>query len=593
MSDLHIIGKCSSLYRWIKPDLENLWNISEYSHRDLEGIIGTKGGVVIVFGLADTLDSNIEYIDRIDSIFNGQKIYIGTTASLDNRGIYHYPTLKYNIEQYVLTKSSWCILRVGIVEEFLKKLVLDAGKKNVTNRRDFIRGLNELIKDKKTIVNAFKIEGKVNLSSRILMSLYSVLDIYPFSVYTIKILDGILKLLRIHSYGYTFWSNQKSVAIESYNHLLVGSGIAAFGVANQRDVEAIINPKGRRGLIMDPSMPNSVLEYIGNGGNSDRWHGVISLLSNEVYSHKQMKKINSFLKKRYLFNTSHLELLKNGYSFIPFKPFRPFKRKYSCVNSIDEKVLKINIDNNRIKIITDLSEYTSNKLTLACGSLSTALIFATSGMLKSSWTCEDHMVGYFGQIKFKNRLRFGVIRTRKGHFKKYHRIQLSDSRIMYVNLRPALFKYKDFTVANREANVFGNDVKSIIAMLLKKMNISLIIEALYNKFGLTFVKTKCFNIVGHVSIPDIVEWKDNKFQYRSLDLELNEADIFNIKKHFLNTLDAVQSITISSTTRVKPGYHYMNASFVPDFPNLKVISSLKFKSSPEHPSISLLAQGYD
>ena len=148
----------------------------------------------------------------------------------------------------------------------------------------------------------------------------------------------------------------------------------------------------------------------------------------------------------------------------------------------------------------------------------------------------EHLVGYFGQsFKQKKNLDKSIFKF-TGHFKRFHNILLNTNRSMFVTLRPALFGFKSLEIASSFRDFFGRDSSSIIVNLIKRFNLALILEAIYNKFGLKFLNSKRYNIAGHIESKNSVNIQLSKSEnpkiiYGEKNIKLNKSEIDNINKY--------------------------------------------------------------
>ena len=69
---------------------------------------------------------------------------------------------------------------------------------------------------------------------------------------------------------------------------------------------------------------------------------------------------------------------------------------------------------------------------------------------------------------------------------------------MLITIRPALFGFKSLVKASSYRDFFGSGSSTIMINMLKKLNLALVLEALYNKFGLKVLKSNKYNIAGHI-----------------------------------------------------------------------------------------------
>jgi hypothetical protein len=393
------------------------------------------------------------------------------------------------------------------------------------------------------------------------------------------------------------------------DHVIIGMGMSALGVLEGLQTQDNLSILVVDSPLKEPEFAHfngekKVIGQIGDGGNSDIWHGVISKLAadkSQIYNETFDKLIN-----RYYPNIS--EKLKQGYSFIPQSPIRPksiIKDKFSKkVTFLHKKLISIEILNDYVKLFFADEIVETKRLWLCTGTTGTFDILKKSNILNENlYSFDDHLVGYFGQIKSENILiKNKISLVFKGHFKSFNSIYLSSGIKMYLNLRPAHFSFKNIQKASDSRSFFSQKSTSIIKNLLTKFNFGLIIEALYNKFGL-FIPSNIYNIVGHVEICDVLNYSKSRgiLSYNEKSINFSSDDISEIKKYFGS------KVLMSTVVDLAPGIHFMNLKKSLDLSkiddNIKsdaninhsvfICSGLSIKmKSPEHPTFSLLVYSY-
>lgn len=394
-------------------------------------------------------------------------------------------------------------------------------------------------------------------------------------------------------------------------HVIIGMGMSSLGV-----IEGLVEAKNDSILVVD--IPEKEIEYsfvngvkkalgqIGLGGNSQLWHGVISYM-NSSDSEKYHNTFNFFLNKYY---SNSVDKIRSGYSFIPHKPLRPkkiietnFKGK---VDFLFEKLLKIEIFEDSVKLHFKSKVIITKYLWICTGTTGTFQIFKNSKYINSLEDnfFDDHLVGYFGQIRsidlpvnFINNIKYSFF----GHFKKFHTIKLSSGKKMYLNLRPAHFSFKNIDIASDSRSFFSQNSTSIIKKLFISLNLGLILEAFYNKFGL-YIKSNLYNLVGHIEINDALKYSCDKesLEYICTEVVFSDNDLKEINEYF------GCQVIMKNKVMVSPGIHFMNLKS--NFNNIKIddnlqdeynnsnvilCSGLSLKTeSPEHPTFSLLVYSY-
>ena len=423
-------------------------------------------------------------------------------------------------------------------------------------------------------------------------------------------LDIIFRFLNYKNYGYTFLSN--NYQINHHKNTVVGSGMSSLGVLtaineSQSNLDDTI-------LIHDfssklfHSVNKKNVEYKGNGGNSNYWHSVISIFRiDKEFEATRRLFFTLFYKKSY-------NLLNEGFSFIPFKPLRPLSKIVKIINEsniIDDELIYIerSKDNAQELVLhTKRNTFYTNRVFLCTGTISSLdLLFKSNLITDDKVVLSEHLVGYFGQIILnkKSNLDKSIFKF-NGHFKRFHNILLNTNRSMFVTLRPALFGFKSLEIASSFRDFFGRDSSSIIVNLIKRFNLALILEAIYNKFGLKFLNSKRYNIAGHIESKNSVNIQLSKSEnpkiiYGEKNIKLNKSEIDNINK-YLNSKYNIDSIIISNKTMVSPGLHFLNASNIDMVPidlnglskdHIYPFGTYLFQNyAPTHPTFDLFVDSY-
>ncbi|MAJ37335.1 MAG: hypothetical protein CMC19_05315 [Flavobacteriaceae bacterium] len=603
-----LIGKNSTLYNKLKKLLSSV-ELIEKSHKELSQVDYGKNIVVFSYD-PKSFEANRKMLDFLLTKKPKKLIYISTTAIYSNHYTdgYVYPRIKKEIENYLIQYENVQIIRVGMVEGFF-----DSSKFFGWIKYSSMKLISKTIKnvlDGKTslkIVEAWESQliENAKILRRMIFGVLVVLEkLLKSKFHYTRPLDLILKILGEQNYGYTFTSNQ----FNTYSkHTIIGSGMAALGVSEALDQQnkiyhtRLIHAKTSKIKYHELSSPEKSIESIENGGNSNLWHSVISNFLDQD---------DNFATFRWFFENLYPNSIKNlqqpSFSFIPIFPIRPLKKlttkKKKLNNLIDDTIIYIE-KNETAKILIHgiKSSYTTENLYLCTGSISSLKLLSDSGFIKTyESTISDHLVGYFGQFRGPLRNK-QIIRTLNGHFKKFHEIKLNN-RSLYVTLRPANFDFKDITKANEFRNFFGRSSKSIYISLLSKINPGLVLEALYNKFGIEFNLSGVYNIVGHIESKNTVSIKSPPFTkptilYNEKEIIFSDEEI-ELIKNYLKGLGVKTEIIINKKTPVSPGLHFLNSNLKEELSNLpkglKLFSTILFKDeSPKHPTFDLMTSSYD
>ena len=301
----------------------------------------------------------------------------------------------------------------------------------------------------------------------------------------------------------------------------------------------------------------SNLERIGGGGNSDLWHGVISLLSKRRYSGGELAKAKKIFRKAYSVpGEDALGLLKDGYSYIPWQPHRPVIDE---TRSLDGEVLKIIQTQSGFCLVTLECLFFCESCSIAAGALNTICLLQRSQLIERAVYLDEHMVGYFGQVRLSTRRLPDVVFKGRGHFKKFIRIPVDATREMYVNLRPALANFKDIHKAGKARSVFGTKASSVVSRIIQRFSLGLVLEAIYNKFGIT-ISSNVFNVVGHIEMKKLVKVEDAKVHYQAMTTRLSNDDKERISNAIKKELPFATSVEMLTDIELSPGLHFQNGT---------------------------------
>ena len=610
-----IIGKNSTLYKAYKDEIHSRFEIScELSHSEVEGYQKEITNPIVFCFDPKSYEANVKFLKLTKSKMEGQLVYISTSAvyACAYTRTYNYPALKKKIENVLIPQKKVKILRVGVVKE-LVELDHFCGRVKLTNAKDFVVALNTCLDEKKNkIIDAWTLQTLPNKSILKKVSLQLLLTISKVTTkgfFLTRPIDLLFRIISFKNYGYTFLSNYHSQT--QHKNIVVGSGLSALGVVSafedKKRIEDVllIHDYSSKTFHHEKSNSKRSIEYKGQGGNSNYWHSVISLFLTEKKHKKTRKK---FLSKTVSISD---EEINKGYSFIPFFPIRPVRKIKSIMGSkkmIDDKVLLYEEQSNTSSniIYCENQEFFSEKTFLCTGTLSTLnLLFKSNIISEKEVFLDEHLVGYFGQFTLNKKSRIESPKYNlRGHFKKYQQIILSKDRKLFSTFRPALLKMKSLSEASKYRDFFSQQSGSIFTGLIKKLNIALLLEAVYNKFGFVPIKSNTFNITGHITSNSNVKItldhdKPLTIEYLEKKIELTEEEISSLKK-FISKKYPVESILIPKLSKVSPGLHFLNAKFRNNSSvkitneNLFCFSTFLFDSdSITHPSFDLLVDSYD
>ena len=603
MNKISIVGKNSKVYQIYKSSIKKVFIIDiEISHKDIDEIKTLINPIIFSFN-NDNLSANIEMLSKIHLKSKGRIIYISSSAiySTYHAKGYKYPFLKLSVENYIKSNfENYSILRLGVIKELNDKSSL-YGNINLTEKKTFINSilvsLNESRNVNSWIQAKFPLNFLQNMSLNFTHLLYHLLK---RNFYISRPVDLLLRFLKLNQYGYTYLSNYLFQPNLTIDEIIVGRGMGALGVLkkNINKPITVIDNEIESDYIKSKDFNNIVLEKIGNGGNSSKWHGGISYfeLNKNNFSHNFS---NSLIDMFHLNKKTIQNILSKDYCFIPFFPIRPLKifNESKNIININSLVSKIEKKDDYFKLNINNQDILTKKLNLCTGSISTLDILFKSNFLKyNEILLSDHMVGYFGQIKIKNNPNL-IKYNLKGHLKKCFIIKLDKEKKIFLTLRPAYGIFKDIKKAEVFRSFFNDDSKNIVIKLLMKIFSPLLLEAFYNKFGI-FIKTNTYNLTGHIEIKNalnikLFEQKGPDIKYLQNSLKLTELE----KNKFKSQLSEIfnnSKIKLQNETRLDPGLHFLNARYTngeklvkESFP-FNINSTMFFQEfHPQHPTFSL------
>jgi len=599
MKEITIIGKNSILYKQLKNSLQQNFKITrELSHQELDKVERITNPLIFSFD-KKSLKSNIKMLKTISDKSIGQSIYVSTSA-IHAHSIcryYKYPKIKKNIENYLIEKTNVSILRFGVLKS-KSNLEGFVGHTMITSTNMFAESINMFHCGANRINECYKrtyIKPTSSLQKIILLLLKKLLFLKGFYV-LLRPLDLFLKLINFKNYGYSFLSNHHTS--HKIENVIVGRGMAGLGVyyalmehvSNQK-VKIIGNTTSKDLFSIEINNKKRVLEKAFSGGNSQLWHSVISIFNSSIDKSFREKELNRFFK------LTKSNLLWKGYSFIPFRPLRPLS--YFPKKFINDKIILIEENKNDIILYGKNKQFRAEKVFLCTGAISTLKILNNSNLLSDKKiTFSDHSIGLIGQLKTKEKIKH-VIFDRKGHYKKHLKVKLNGDTNAYLSVRPAFFELKDIKKAEYFKGFYADSSINIILKLIKRFFFpGIILEALYNKFGVNFFKTNVYNILGHIDNPDSFEFdkKTNEINFTKNSIELVDSNMQDVVNEILGGELSIKQGKIN----LLPGLHFLECSLdLRKIENLfknklLIHSTLKFKNlNPEHPTFDLYLDSKD
>ena len=587
---LTILGKNSVLYKSLRSDMLKEYKVKEYSHSEVHLI--EEGAVCIIFSLAPSLQENISLINKLTARKIEKIIYISTSAIYSfAKGVGSgYPDLKRKIENYLLNKVKKPVtcIRLGIPEYKWGDYKL-TGKLAITGNSQFMDALRRCYCGDEPVIDCFEVETfKSSLISKSYRALY---DWFPSKTRILLLpLILLLKFSKHLSYGYTLESSL-FFASNNFRVLVAGNGLSALGVhlalhdLNSEKCVISLASSDRS----DVSYLKSVLEY-GKFGNSNFWHGVLSRYAKgDTYEVVRLNLLKKFYK---------IDEFRKNWSFVPFRPIRP---KNHIKNTKNLNIHRFVTNSDKVFVYCEELVIPVDELILCLGVFGSISVLYNSGVLKDGdYTLDDHSVGYLGQLRFDDKRKHGndnLLLRRNGYFRKNFKIGGEFSGV----IRPAIGRFLDINYAIKYRSFYARKSSTIITNLLKKLNVALLLEAVYNKFGVQLVKSKYYNMFGHFVVKDAVKvvLRDNMIEV--IDVKNSIYIDSNMYRESLEDLfPNAMEIDVTKKVSLSPGIHFVNLKQAGDSldvfttsKNVHVYSSASLPSlGPEHISLDLMVESY-
>ena len=292
----------------------------------------------------------------------------------------------------------------------------------------------------------------------------------------------------------------------SYDHIIIGSGLAALGAAMAvRPVERLLilagSPDGQFSYYDDRrSVPCS---FSGPGGMGNAWHGVIPLSVTGQLAVDDVAGFADFLNKFYPGSIG--SQLGQDRLFVPWAPIRPLAHWKRLSRELQDTITWVSTIAERIEPHGDLAvvhtadglSFKGRRIWIAAGAASTPFLLERSfgsGIARNF--ISDHALCYVGLVDDGVAPR--VSRHRQGVvFEAFY----NDRRDTLYTRRPARFAYRELDFGIEQRAVFGMPTGTVIAKIAKRMSPGLLAEAFYNKAGL-FPQTDLYSVYAQRVVED-------------------------------------------------------------------------------------------
>jgi len=275
------------------------------------------------------------------------------------------------------------------------------------------------------------------------------------------------------------------------------------------------------------------------GGLGRYWHNVVAL---ENYAAADRPLLCSLIHDYY--GADVTEFVGKPYNFVPritLRPNRKFNQARLRSHLITGKVSRIDLERGQVRVSLESgTRYSAKKVFLAAGCFSSADILVRSGLAKYSSSVSDHLNGYVGTISADDLPRYkrmpGPYRMRGGFVDSF----LHDHRLnANLTFRPARGALVGADV-NQLKGIYSNSTFAIFKRLLRSGSASLILEALYNRYGI-FPKSNHYNVFIQVPFPD-------GLHYDGRELEVDEQKYLQLVETIRANLPmpSIDGISLSS-----------------------------------------------
>lgn len=298
-----------------------------------------------------------------------------------------------------------------------------------------------------------------------------------------------------------------------YDHIIVGSGLAALGAAMAtRPEEHVLvlagNQEGQFNYYN--SARTTPCAFDGCGGLGNAWHGVIPMNLQGALPISDVDAYASFLSKFYPGNIqSHLG---KDCLFVPWAPVRPMVHWKTMQGTRGDRLRWIASTAQRIQTEGHLSvvhsaegaSFKAHQVWVAAGAVQTPFLLSRSfgqGLARSH--ISDHALCYVGLVE--DGIAPSVTRHRQGViFQAFY----NDQRDTLYTRRPARFAYRNLDFGIEQRAVFGMPTGTAIAKIAKRLSPGLLAEAFFNKMGL-FPRADLYSIYAQTVVEDAYLLQDS------------------------------------------------------------------------------------
>lgn len=277
------------------------------------------------------------------------------------------------------------------------------------------------------------------------------------------------------------------MARKIFDHCIIGSGVSALGAAlglieqGERDLCLISDPRDQ----LQYYFPIQILRYLGVGGTSRYWHGVIPTRP-DIASRREM--FTRFYDHRAdIWSTDHL--------FVPKIPLSSGLRLRNLL-SADQKrsatVAYISLRGDLFEVtMEDGESILTHKVWCAAGVIGSLGILCRSGFSGYSAVLGDHICGFLGMLTAPQAeiLVGRAVAADRGPDGYSVPCRFSEDGRTLFTLRPAKFEMRDPCRQNRGGPKYAIGRRQLLWDLIKSRSVGRLSEALALKMGIGFKAT--------------------------------------------------------------------------------------------------------
>lgn len=292
-----------------------------------------------------------------------------------------------------------------------------------------------------------------------------------------------------------------------FDDIIIGSGLAAAGTAlgldPSRRVLVLGGPQtgAHRHYAADRTVP---CEFHGLGGLGNDWHGVIPVGPDVpgwtgVDSGLFFELFEAFYPRANV--RSHA---REPSLFVPWRPIRPLAVLGRLVAQRNGNTIlkpgtvdRFEHKGTEVHVMSDQGSFRCRRLWIAAGALGTPPLLERSlatGI--SRGTVSDHAFCYLGHTDGE-----GPVPATHVRGGMYLPARYSPAATALYSLRPAMFNFRTLDLGIEQRAAFGLPTGSAISKILRRMSPGLLVEALYNRFGIP-ARAGRYSAYAQVHVPD-------------------------------------------------------------------------------------------